>query len=605
MSFIMIKIEDKKNCVGCGACYDACAHKAITFTTDNEGFDYPKVDEVVCVNCGLCEKVCPILHLDELKANSYELPDVYSAYINDLPTRIQSTSGGLFSAFANNSYKKGGYVSGAVYEENYTIKHILSNNSEDLCRIRGSKHAQSQLLGIFTQVKKKLLVNEQVLFCAAPCQIAGLHSFLGKEYENLITIDFLCLGINSPKIFAKYLKSLEEKFGGKIVTVQAKNKDLGWRSLAYKVTFNNGKVYLKKGLDDVFTRGFIKTHCNSRPACYDCKFKGYPRVSDISLGDFWGIERVNKEMDDNKGTSVVLINSKKGAALFEEVKEFLTWKSQSIYDVLPGNLALLKSIALPSIDREQYYKDLDQLSFDDFSNKYYPKKEKTNLGKAIKPLKNLLSHCGLNPFNYINLLAINFLRRNSVNASFLQKRMLIPTSYSIMHFSKNAKLHLKGTLLFGAKRIKGSHLESRLCVEGNGELIIGTGGSSIAYGTDILVFNGAKLTLEGSVNINQKVQIICMDDIYIGKDVMISRDVVIRDNDGGHEIVSKGYKKTAPVRIGNHVWIGQGAIIMKGVTIGDGAIIGAGAFVATNVKPRSLVMADPSRTVQKNIDWIR
>jgi len=146
-------------------------------------------------------------------------------------------------------------------------------------------------------------------------------------------------------------------------------------------------------------------------------------------------------------------------------------------------------------------------------------------------------------------------------------------------------------------------MESRLAVEGNGSLTIESGHVSIYYGSDILVFKGANLTFKGRVVINQRVQIICMDNISIGDDVMIARDVVIRDNDGGHNILTEGYKKTAPVTIGNHVWIGQGAMIMKGVTIGDGAIISAGAWVVTNVKPNALVMGDPARTFQKNVEW--
>jgi acetyltransferase-like isoleucine patch superfamily enzyme len=158
-------------------------------------------------------------------------------------------------------------------------------------------------------------------------------------------------------------------------------------------------------------------------------------------------------------------------------------------------------------------------------------------------------------------------------------------------------------MIFGKCRIKGSKLESRLAVEGAGSLCVEGGNVTVMYGSDILVFDSAKLVFRGNAHINQCAQIICMDRIEIGKDVMISRDVVIRDNDGGHEILTEGYRKTAPVIIGNHVWIGQGAMIVKGVTIGDGAIIGAGAWVASNVKQNTLVMGDPARAVQKNVEW--
>jgi len=380
---------------------------------------------------------------------------------------------------------------------------------------------------------------------------------------------------------------------------------LGWRSLAYKVKFANNKTYLREGRKDDFTRGFIETHCNCRPTCYECKYKGFPRISDISLGDFWGIEKTASTLkDENLGTSVVLINSPKGIQFYDTLKDSIESQDAKLSEVLVGNKALLNPISLPTINRDDFYKDVDTLPFNVVVKKYYPF-EGTRMKKLVKGLnfiRHNMSKMGWCPKTYIQFIWINFLRKRS-RCNALKAKFIFPTPHVVLDIHKLAGINISGSMLLGYKRIRGSKMESRLAVEGNGSLNIESGHVSIYYGADILVFNGANLTFKGRSTINQKAQIICMDQITIGDEVMISRDVVIRDNDGGHEIVSEGYKKTAPVVIGNHVWIGQGAMIMKGVTIGEGAIIGAGAWVATNVKPNALVMGDPARTVQKNVEW--
>ncbi|MCK9220963.1 MAG: Coenzyme F420 hydrogenase/dehydrogenase, beta subunit C-terminal domain, partial [Bacteroidales bacterium] len=438
----------------------------------------------------------------------------------------------------------------------------------------------------------------------APCQMAGLRLFLGKNDKNLILVDFICLGINSPKVFHKHLQSLEQLYGAKAVSVQGKNKDLGWRSLAYKIRFANDSIYLREGKDDAFTRGFVSLHINCRPACYECKYKGFPRISDITLGDFWGIEKVDKTMDDNMGTSVVLLNSQKGMDFFHSMEDKVHFTEKNMADVFPGNKALQISIEKPSINRDEFYADVDKLDFADVVKKYFP--PSINIFQKVKNklaiFEDLASQMGCSPKAYLQFLRINFFRKNT-QCDALHVNLFYPTRYTVLNIHKSAVLSINGSLLLGHKRIKGSRLETRFAIEEGGSLILEKGFVSIFYGTDILVFKGASLKLNGQMTINQNVQIICMDSITIGEDVMISRDVVIRDNDGGHEILSAGYKKTAPVVIGNHVWIGQGVMIMKGVTIGNGAIISAGAWVSTNVKPNALVMGDPARAVQKNVEW--
>lgn len=600
----MINVERKEECCGCSACINICPNKAIELDTDIEGFWYPTVNHEQCNNCGLCEKICPQLHAGNLRYGQRDKPEIYAAYHKDYELRKESTSGGLFSALADEMYDRGGYVGGAVYTEEFTAKHIISKSPEDILRIRGSKYSQSDMSGLFKQIEDILSKGGEVLVCGTPCQIAGLRLYLQKEYEKLITVDFICLGINSPKIFRKYLESLERQYGAKVISVQAKNKDLGWRSLAYKIKFSNGRTYLHKGRKDDFVRGYIKCHCYLRPVCYKCKYKGFPRISDVTLGDFWGIENVEKTMDDNMGTSVVLLNSTKGVAYFESIKNRIVSKEVELSDVIPGNPALTCSVAMPAVNRFQYYRDVDRLNFSTVAKKYYPSDSELfiKIKKRIGSIGRVVVKMGYHPKAYMQFLLINLLRSNT-QCNYRKGCLIFPSRYTVIDIHKQAQIIIKGIMLIGYKRIRGSRMETRLAIEGNGTLRIKRGSIVIYYGTEIQIFDEGVLTFAGNATINQHVQIICMDKITIGNDVIIARDVVIRDNDGGHEILADGYKKTAPVTIGNHVWIGQGAMIMKGVTIGDGAVIGAGAWVVKNVKPNTLVLGDPARAIQKEIKW--
>ena len=248
----MIQINDKSKCCGCNACGDICPKDAITFKTDIEGFWYPEINMERCIDCGLCEKVCPELHVNELKKNDYEQPVTLAAINKNMRIRWDSTSGGAFSALADIMYGQGGYVSGAVYNEDFSVSNFISNNPADLVRLRSSKYLQSNAEGLYRNIRDLLRNGEKVLVCGTPCQMAALRSFLRKDYDNLIIVDFICRGVNSPKVYRKYLDSLERRYGGKVVYVKAKNKELGWRNLTRKVVFDNGKVYYGVRMDDDF-----------------------------------------------------------------------------------------------------------------------------------------------------------------------------------------------------------------------------------------------------------------------------------------------------------------------------------------------------------------
>ena len=241
----MIHIERKPECCGCNACGDVCPKGAISFEKDNEGFLYPQVDPSKCIECGLCEKTCPVLHSDELKKNDLPESVCYAAEHKNLEVVFDSTSGGLFSALAEQMYRQHGFVGGAVFNEDLSVSQFISADKKDLLRLRSSKYLQSNAEGFYKEVKRLLTAGEQVLICGTPCQMAAMRAYLGKDYENLIIVDFICRGVNSPKIWQKYLQSFEDRYGSKVVFAKAKSKEYGWRNLTQKVRLEDGREFFE------------------------------------------------------------------------------------------------------------------------------------------------------------------------------------------------------------------------------------------------------------------------------------------------------------------------------------------------------------------------
>lgn len=596
----MINIINKKDCCGCNACGDICTHNAITYHTDHEGFWYPIVDKTLCTNCGLCEKVCPMLHLDTLHSYGQHSPKVYGGFHKNIAIRFDSTSGGAFSALANAMYKQGGYVSGAVFNEDWTVSNYISNNKKDLVRLRSSKYVESYAEGIYKKIRNLLISGNKVLACGSPCQMAALRTYIGKDYDNLIIVDFLCRATNSPKAYRKYLEMLEEQFGGKIIYIKAKNKDHGWRSLARKVIFDNGKIYYGEGHEDHFRRGY---HLNyfERPCCYECKFKGLPRIADISLADFWGIENIDKTLDDNIGTSMILINTNKGQNFFDTIKNKMDIKEfpaqiafRANYNVIMGNCCTEPK----NYNREQMFKDMDIMRFDDVAQKYFPniKSENSDLRYFVRRLLSLVYHVIKNPSQMVRDIRWMLNSQLEGNAKF--------RSHCAVDLRRGAKIIVKNGLLnFGDKKNIKSKLETRLFLDENAKFII-KGNRNFMYDTDIQVFAGATLIF-GNGRCNSGLKIVCADKITIGNNVNIGRDVWIRDNNGGHHIIQTGYTDKAPVVVNDNVWIGSNVVIMKGVTIGEGAVVAANSVVTSNVPAHSMVSGNPAKIVSENIIWVK
>ena len=332
---------DLGKCTGCCACYNACKKNAITLKINSKGFYFPAIDEVKCVNCGLCKKVCPTLN----SPGGNEHKSVFAALVKDDDERAKSTSGGIYACLAKTIIKYGGYVYGAAMDDELVVRHIEAHSIEDLEKTRNSKYVQSDIGFCYKQAQKRLNEGYQVLFSGTPCQIAGLRSFLRKEYSNLLTVDILCHGVPSPGMFRKYVKSEEEIAGDKMQSMLFRSKVVGWKKIFCVRTFDNG---VEADWGDTFVPGFLKNYY-LRESCYLCDYATDKRQGDITLGDYWGYQESAPDFieDDDKGISLVIINSEKGKHAFNSIRKEIACAVRTMEDAKRGNPVLYKPCDKP------------------------------------------------------------------------------------------------------------------------------------------------------------------------------------------------------------------------------------------------------------------
>lgn len=343
----MIHITDKKNCCGCSACVQRCPKQCIRLEEDTEGFLYPQVDEETCINCGLCEKVCPILN----QVDKLSVLEVLAVKNPNDEERMNSSSGGVFLPLAREVINQGGVVFGAVYDESWEVHHVYAEKIEDVYPMMGSKYLQSKIENSFKDAERFLKQGREVLFVGSPCQIAGLRTYLrNKQYPNLLAVDFLCHGVPSPGVWRRYLA---ETYGGynakeqsRLQATAGKNSVLlsslnatspigdikfrdktesGWKKFRFVVRQKSASkadqnTVLSSDIhyDNPFMRGFL-SDIYLRPSCYACKCKNGVNHSDMTIADFWGINQVAPEFDDDKGVGLVLLNTKKGEDYFSRL----------------------------------------------------------------------------------------------------------------------------------------------------------------------------------------------------------------------------------------------------------------------------------------------
>lgn len=379
----MLENLDREQCCGCTACYSICPKEAIIMKPDVEGFLYPSIDQEKCIHCGRCTKVCPFMtkSVEPKKESTY-----MAVQYNIESVRATSTAGGAFSLIADYVLENHGLVFAVGYDEEMVVCHKKASVQEQLLEMRGSKYVQSTLNNTFHTIKKCIEHGNLVLFVGTPCQVHGLKNYTGDN-SNLITIDLLCLGVSSPKIFAKWIRYLEERHHTKVVNVQFRNKKYGYATPNVCVTFSNG-VQRDQKYD---TRNYAKTffdHYNVRPCCYECAFREMPRVSDFTIGDCVEIGKYSCAMDDDKGTTKLWVHTEKGreiiAVLNEKMRNVVIQENSS--NVIGGEK---RQIPTPR-DRTHFFEDAISKDYVPFIKKWEPNNVKSCIAGIARPILNKL-----------------------------------------------------------------------------------------------------------------------------------------------------------------------------------------------------------------------
>lgn len=309
----MIDITNKNNCCGCNACAQVCAHKSIQLVEDYFGFRYPQVNKDTCVDCGLCEKVCPMLNRQEAVS-----PKTVCAAINKKEeTRLQSSSGGVFTMLALLTLAQGGVVFGAHFNNQWEVEHTYIEDTKYLEQLRGAKYSQSIIGDSYKQAREFLKAGRSVLFVGTGCQIAGLKLYLRKEYDSLLTVEIACHGVPSPKVWREYVQKISN--GNPLSKIVFRDKRNGWNGYGMSFIGADGdELMYERAVANDFMQCFLNDLC-MRPSCANCPAKSGASGADILLGDFWGIDAMHPEIYDNKGCSLVIAYTEKGKAVFESL----------------------------------------------------------------------------------------------------------------------------------------------------------------------------------------------------------------------------------------------------------------------------------------------
>lgn len=345
----MIDRISVEQCTLCGSCYNACPVEAISFKKPYLDFLYPTIDNSRCVGCDRCERSCPILAEKCEPESGY--PIAFAAKSRDEEVRRKSSSGGVFYELASRVLADGGYVCGAVFDECFHVKHIVSNTQEDLYRMMGSKYAQSDMGMCFRQIKTLLDAGKRVLFTGCPCQVAGLRVYIGRSHSNLLLVELICHGIPSDQMLQTYIGMQEKKYGASLKELEFRNKAKGWHNSSVRMNFENGRKYQKVITADAYMKGFLGS-TTLKSACYKCPFRSFKSGSDIVLGDFWGAEVQHTAEDDNKGLSTVLVNTKKGFVNLDKCA--LAIVPASIEKIIKYNMNLVQSASKSPLRNEFY-----------------------------------------------------------------------------------------------------------------------------------------------------------------------------------------------------------------------------------------------------------
>ena len=377
------KIESLKSCCGCQVCKNICPTQSIRMIKKKDGFIYPSINKNSCINCDKCDNMCPIINFK--KNQNYVQRKAYLAYSFNKEDLLLSSSGAMFPVIAKKIIEANGIVIGAAYNGKNLVEHKVIENVNDLSKIQGSKYIQSNIKDNYLIAENALKKGKYVLFSGTPCQIAGLKFYLKKDYDKLITQDIICHGVPSERIYKEYLKYLENKYHSKIVYINQRDKSTGWDNYSVKVVFSNGKIYKEYFTDDYFMRIYLSDKI-LRYSCYDCKYKGDNRLSDITLADFWNVNKVIPKIENtNEGISLIIVHTDKGERFINEIKNEAFIEPVNKSEALKFNISYYEN-AKQSDFNHQIFDDLEKIKFDKLVKKYTKPLVKRNLLSKIKKI---------------------------------------------------------------------------------------------------------------------------------------------------------------------------------------------------------------------------
>lgn len=593
----MINITNKVDCCGCQACGDICGKKAISFQTDEEGIWYPVVDKAKCIDCGLCEKVCPIIIHTSCPTNA-TTPKCYVLQAPDSYDRLQSASGAAYTLLARAVFEQGGIVAGHIWDGDFGVKGFVSGNADDLEILRGTKYLQSNVEGIYLAVRQYLKENKLVLFSGTPCQNAAMRSFLRRNYDNLIMTDFVCMGIDSPLAFKKYIDSLERMYDSKVVYFKAKSKEVGWRYLTNKAIFEDGRSYFGiNGRDANLNATFLNVLV--RPSCYDCKFKGFPRVSDMTIGDYWRKKNDYDPLDDNTGTSYVMLHNEKAVCFFKKIEGKCFNREVLFEEIISANRYALESLPKPSFNRQEFYQRLQNEDFTQLVNHYSSEQTRSlsfvgSIKRTLVFIVKTLYFCRCFPMSFIRTLYYN-LFSSRVKTNVAEGDVLILRNTKLK-LGKGATIQIKGTCILDAN---------------NDISVITIGDNGFLSLDNNIVKGGASFVVEpgGSINVGYKTiierhsSLFARSIITIGDFSLVGEDSTLDETNKGILYFGEETKKDNSIIIGTHVLINKGCIIKGGSMLKDEIIVREYSVVDGTFKSRIVIEGNPAKEVDNNINW--
>lgn len=369
-------------CTGCTVCEKSCPKGAIQMKPNNEGFLYPEISEELCVECGICAKKCPSNNLPEQER--LEEPQIFAAKLKDDDALLKSASGGMFTALSDYVLDMGGTVYGAVFDKDFNVHHIKAETKEDRDRMRGSKYTQSSLLDTLTSIKSDLENGRKVLFTGTGCQCAGVRRFLeGTDCTNLFVADLICEGTPSPRVFKDYLKYIAKKHKDKVLDVKFRDKVNGWTGQTMSVKMENS-TYYKSSKHDAFYELFFR-NVILRPSCHNCPYATMDRQGDVTIGDFWGIDKINPDFMDDKGVSLLIVNTEKGKALLGDIKDMLHLSAQTLEDAKKRQKNLYRP-SPKSARREEFWQNYEKKGIKFVLKKYTEEGFLVRVKRGVKKL---------------------------------------------------------------------------------------------------------------------------------------------------------------------------------------------------------------------------